>query len=210
MQTLEQRIASGLARIGLVLRHQAWELGSPHGLTPTQGQILAALSPSKEGLRLNQVAMELGVTPPTASEAVATLERRQLLERLRDPADRRAIRIVLTSEGRKIARELRDWPDVMREVVATLPPEDQAALLRIIIHMIKDFQLRGLIPPARMCVNCMHFRPHVHETGPPHHCALANIAMQAADLRIDSHEHLPAPDAHQELVSRAMGLPVRS
>jgi DNA-binding MarR family transcriptional regulator len=51
-------------------------------------------------LRLSELAERMGITAPTASRAVDGLVDLGLVERLPDPADRRAVRIDLTSSGR--------------------------------------------------------------------------------------------------------------
>ena len=41
-----RQVATGLAKLALVLRQRAWQEGGAAGLTPTQGQILALLRTS--------------------------------------------------------------------------------------------------------------------------------------------------------------------
>ncbi|WP_127531992.1 MarR family winged helix-turn-helix transcriptional regulator [Paenibacillus kobensis] len=52
-----------------------------------------------EGPKASDLARSLGVTMPTVTQMVNVLEARGLLERHRDPNDRRAVRIRLTPEG---------------------------------------------------------------------------------------------------------------
>jgi hypothetical protein len=69
-EPLDKRVTTGLAKVGLALKQQAWAEAGGRGLTPTQGQVLALLRANPEGLRLGQLAGQLGVTaapPPTAS-----------------------------------------------------------------------------------------------------------------------------------------------
>jgi hypothetical protein len=41
---LDRRIATGLHKLGLALKHQTWSQASEDGLSPTQGQILVVLA----------------------------------------------------------------------------------------------------------------------------------------------------------------------
>ena len=40
----EGHLLTGLAKLGLALRHEAWLTAAPRGLTPTQSQVLASLA----------------------------------------------------------------------------------------------------------------------------------------------------------------------
>lgn len=66
---------TGIAKLGLVLRHHAWRRREGDGLTPTQAQALALVA-ARGPRRVGELARMLGVTQPTASDAVATLVRK--------------------------------------------------------------------------------------------------------------------------------------
>ena len=42
-EPLDRRVTTGLAKIGIALKQQAWAEAGGRGLTPTQGQALALL-----------------------------------------------------------------------------------------------------------------------------------------------------------------------
>ncbi len=56
-------------------------------------------------MRLNDLAARLGVSAPTASRAIDALVELGLVDRLRDPDDRRALRLGLTKPGHARASE---------------------------------------------------------------------------------------------------------
>ncbi|HKO84347.1 MAG TPA: helix-turn-helix domain-containing protein, partial [Actinomycetota bacterium] len=66
-EPLDRRVTTGLSKVGMALKQQAWAEAGGRGLTPTQGQALALLRASPPGLRLGELAAQLGVTAPTAS-----------------------------------------------------------------------------------------------------------------------------------------------
>ena len=71
---MNQRLISGLAKIGLALKSRAWKNAGSQGLTPTQGAILALLHAKGMGeWRLFSISRALAVSAPTASEAVTAL-----------------------------------------------------------------------------------------------------------------------------------------
>ena len=194
-----RQVATGLAKLALVLRQRAWQEGGAAGLTPTQGQILAFLRGSAPA-SLREVARTLGVRAATASEAVGALERKGLVSRTRHPDDSRRLALALTPAGRERAAQTTLWPDLLASVTAELPEAERAALLRALQRMIRSLQLRGEIPPARMCSTCRYFRPYAHPGEPrPHHCAFADVAFADEALRVDCLEHEPAPAAEAAL-----------
>lgn len=195
MEGTTHRIKNGLAKIGLVLRSHAWQEADARGLTPTQGQVLALLAvrPGR-AIRLCEVADELGVTPATASHAVAALVRKRLVQKTRDPGDRRALALTLTEAGRREAGRVLTWPDFLMEAVDALSPEEQRVFLRGLVKMIRVLQESGRIPVARMCVNCRFFRPYVYDDPhQPHHCAFVDAPFGDLELRLDCPDHASLP-----------------
>jgi DNA-binding MarR family transcriptional regulator len=189
-----RRVAQGLARIGLALRSRAWQAAGARRLTPTQGQLLAVLGARSQGLRLHALAETLGVTSATASDTVATLERKRLVRKTREAGDARALVVTLTAAGRREAERASAWPEFVAEAVAALPPAEQALLLRGVVAIIRNLQERGSIAPARTCVSCRFFRPGVHpDPARPHHCDFVDAPFGDAHLRVDCGEHEPAP-----------------
>ncbi len=199
-----QRIATGLHKIALVLRQAAWEENGRSGLTPTQAQLLTLVAGCDEGRTLSSLAVELGVTPATASDSLSALERKGLVEKRRAAGGRRALAVRPTAAGRRLARELALWPDVLLAAVDELDAAERGAFQRALVKMVRSLQVRGRIPVARMCVGCRFFRPHVHDTpAAPHHCAFVDAPFGDGELRIDCADHLPVPPAEADDLWRA-------
>lgn len=89
------RLRIAVARLARQLRQS-----SPGGLTPSQWSALAAVE-DNESLRIGDLADVEGVSAPTATRLVASLEEEGLLSRRTDPADRRTAYIALTDAGRE-------------------------------------------------------------------------------------------------------------
>lgn len=82
-----------------------------------------------EGQRVGEIARNLGVRVPSATEQIIKLERAGLARREPDPADSRAVRVVLTDEGRAAvdsANKRRN--QVMAEILSTLSDQERQAL----------------------------------------------------------------------------------
>ena len=193
----DDRLAAGLAKIGLVLRHHAWADAGRRGLTPTQSQVLAILEACDgDGISVSRLAAQLAVSQPTVSDAVAALERKGLVARSRSDDDARVVLVRLTAPGRGIARQAAQWPDVLLRAIDSLDAAERAVFVRGLIKMIRSLQEDKQIPLARMCPSCTYFRPHAHaDQSRPHHCAFVDAPIGDADLRIDCRDHEAAEEA---------------
>ena len=94
-----RQILEGLSAVTRLLARASG--GPDDGPPMTSTQRLALFETVIGGpLRLSELAERMGITAPTASRAVDGLVDLGLLERLPDPADRRAVRIDVTEQGR--------------------------------------------------------------------------------------------------------------
>ena len=95
-------------------------------LTPAEQNVLAVLA---DGTRraVGDVAAETGSRPTTLTSVLDRLERRRLLRRRLDPADRRSFLVTLTPAGRRAASSVRDvMTEFERAALAGLTPEQLA------------------------------------------------------------------------------------
>jgi DNA-binding MarR family transcriptional regulator len=190
-QPLDARLVTGLSKIGLAMKSQAWSHAPAEGLTPTQAQILVLLRDRSDGARLSTIAEALGITAPTASDAVASLVAKKLVVRGRDKDDARAARFSLSRGGAESAARVSAWPDFLQKAVGTLDAAEQAVFLRALVKMIRTLQEAGDIPVQRMCVDCRFFRPHAHPDSRdrPHHCTFVDAPFGEHHIRIDCADH---------------------
>lgn len=82
-----------------------------------------------DGVRVGEIARNLGVRVPSATEQVIKLERAGLVRRAADPDDSRAVRVVLTTEGRDAVESAnRRRNAVMAGILETLSDDDRRVL----------------------------------------------------------------------------------
>src|SRR4029453_2450965 len=134
-EPLDKRLTTGLAKVGIALKQQAWAEAGGRGLTPTQGQALALLRATPGGLRMGALARQLGVTQPTGSDSVAALQRKGLVAKAPLAGDGRAVVVRLTPAGVREAAAAAAWPDFLLEAVDELSDAEQAAFLRGLVTM---------------------------------------------------------------------------
>jgi DNA-binding MarR family transcriptional regulator len=131
------RLRVAVARLARQLRQD-----SPGGLSPSQWSALAMVE-EKQSLRIGDLAEREGVSAPTATRLVASLEEAGLLARTTDPADRRTAYVALTDAGReKIewARGVRTASLVQR--ISAMPEADVRRLLEL-LPLLESFLVNG-------------------------------------------------------------------
>ena len=83
-----------------------------------------------EGIALKELATAMKLAPATVSELVDNLVNKNLLVRVQNPNDRRAIQITLSQYGRKLVDDsLRSIDDLCGKLLSGLSPVEQKALL---------------------------------------------------------------------------------
>ena len=113
-------------------RFERWsaEQAASHGVTPSQHQLLLAIRghtglDAANGLRIGQAADYLLIRHHSAVELIDRCEDAGLIERSRDPDDRRVVRLRLSQHG---AQVLADLAGAHLEELARLTPLFEAML----------------------------------------------------------------------------------
>ncbi|WP_372398945.1 MarR family winged helix-turn-helix transcriptional regulator [Azospirillum sp. HJ39] len=195
---IEHRIREGLSRLDSVLRSEDWVRARAAGLNPTQHAILEYLAGRAEGAAVRDIAFQLGVSQPTATESIAALERKSLVVKHASNVDKRAVDVCLTEAGGAALVTGDPVPGVLEQAAGALSDSDKEHLLMTLVTMIKRLQDVGAIPIQRMCVSCRHFRPYAHaNAAKPHHCAFVNAAFGQRDVRIECRDHSTADPSLQ-------------
>ncbi len=110
---------------------------APLGVTRAQWRALAWLA-REPGLRQVELAEHLDVEPITLCRIVDRLEEAGLVERRRDPEDRRAWRLHLTAKGQPLVEKLRVMASQLaREAFEGVPPET-VGTLREALARVRD------------------------------------------------------------------------
>ena len=190
LSPLPERLHDGLERLASLQRLEQWQASGPHGLNPTQFAILRLLKRRATGFRVKAIARELGLSQPTVTDSLLALERKGLIARHGDPKDKRALLVQPTEAGRSALAAMQGEMPRMETALADLSRKEQAALLHIIIKMIRSLLQDEAMPTQRMCVTCRHFRPQAAPgTAKPHYCEFVRAPFGSADLQVDCGDH---------------------
>lgn len=188
---VDSKIAAALERISQAFRVLLWEQNKTHNLSPIQIQLLVhLLFHAPDQSTIGQLAKEFSLTPATVSDAITSLEKKALVRREWQEADRRVALVTLTAEGRKTARQLSTWANVIQENIAQFAPAEKVVVMKFLMRLIESLQKAGVITIARMCITCKFFQPHAHANSQAlHHCQLLDKPLANAELRLDCPEH---------------------
>jgi DNA-binding MarR family transcriptional regulator len=191
LSPLPDRLHDALERLASLNRLEQLQVSGPQGLNPTQLAILRLVERrGQAGLRVKTIARELGLSQPTVTESLLALERKSLIQRRSDPRDKRALLIHASDEGRAALASVTGQMSQMEAALASLTRKEQAALLHIIIKMIRALLHEKAMPVQRMCVSCRHFRPQAQpDTDRPHFCDLVKAPFASADMQVDCGDH---------------------
>jgi DNA-binding MarR family transcriptional regulator len=197
---LPDRLVTGLSKIGLAMKSRPWRRQGQQGVGPLQVQVLTFLRARPNQMAtVSTIAKEMSVKLPTASEVIRTLEEKRLVRRRRTEIDNRVVTVHLTAKGSKAGQAGSGWPEILSAATLQLSAEEQVALLKILVKLIRALQLDGEIPVARMCVSCQHFGPNAYaDADQPHHCNFVNAPFGDQGLRIDCSDYLAAPRSQAE------------
>jgi DNA-binding MarR family transcriptional regulator len=191
---ITDHLAAGLEKIGLAMKSRTWRREGRAGLGPLQRQVLTLLrAKPNQSAQVSAIAGELVVRLPTASEAVATLERKRLVKRRRSNQDGRVVTVELTARGARACAPTGGRPNHLAAATGVLSTSEQVALLKGLMKIIRTLQDHGEISVARMCVSCRYFRPNQHDGAEqPHHCDYVDAPFGDQSLRLECAEYEPA------------------
>ncbi len=88
---------------------------------------------------MEAIASHLGIKPPSATALIAALKRKGLVERARDPEDRRVVNVMLTPMAKRHLGAMKRRKDrAFESLVSKLSARDQKELTRLLILLTDD------------------------------------------------------------------------
>ena len=100
------------------------------GLHPGQDVLVWVLAQEPAGMTVSQLALRLGVEPPTATRSLARMESAGLFTRQPVAGDRRQVRIVLTDRARQLVPGIEQvWTELAHEAFGHLDGQLRASVV---------------------------------------------------------------------------------
>lgn len=151
--------------------------GHSDGLKPVQWQALRYLAAANRFSRTpGGLTAWLGQTKGTVSQTIAALERKGLVTRADDAADRRLVRLALTARGRALLDAAPSG--VAAAMLDGLSAQERRALEPLVRRMLTGHLARRGQRAFGQCRDCRHFRPG---QGGAHRCALLDVPLDDGD-----------------------------
>lgn len=137
IQTFEaialRTLAVEVVRAGSVLQREAGRLFRSFGVSAAQFNVLNLLAGSPKGLRASEITHSLVVDPSSTTYLLDQLEKRGWAARQPHPADRRALRIVLTPAGKTLhAKLILVYHAALQQMAQAFAPADLTGALPFI------------------------------------------------------------------------------
>jgi MarR family transcriptional regulator, organic hydroperoxide resistance regulator len=108
------------------------------GLHPGQELVLKVLADG-DGRTMSQLALALGVQPPTVTKMVTRLSAQGYVRRQVSDADGRLARVFLTEEGQALVESVdRAWKRLEREAMSGLDDKDRKKLRKLLRQVEKN------------------------------------------------------------------------
>jgi DNA-binding MarR family transcriptional regulator len=126
----------GIVRAGEAFVALANRALSGYQLSPAARQALAVLDGAGEPLSPTEIARRLIVTTASVTSLLDTLERRGLVERRADPADRRRLLVAITPPAQDLVRQY--VPEVVAlqtAVMSGIAEEDRQHLIAVLTRI---------------------------------------------------------------------------
>jgi len=121
-----------------------WHQRSIAGCTPGEIRVLFCIrrgvKPDAPDIKVSEISKLLHVTSPTVTQLLKGLEANALVERHIDPADRRAVGIVLTKKGELVTVQATDaFSSSLQGLVEYLGEEQSNQLAELLSRVIRYY-----------------------------------------------------------------------
>lgn len=192
-KNIDAKIVAGLERISRVFRVLLWDMAKKENLSPIQIQFLIYLLYNKPSRRnITSISEEFNLTKATVSDAISSLEKKNLIKKDKDIGDKRSSIIKLTPKGKKVASQLSTWTDVLRNNLKKLNQREKETILEFILKFIESLYDAGVITLQRMCFSCVYLKkdPSPH-SNPTYYCNFLAKTLSVSELRLDCDDYEP-------------------
>jgi len=139
----EMSVVTALVRSAFLVDATYEHVARQHQLTSQQGQLLCVLmGRPDEGFGMGELVRILGLAKSSLTGLVDRSLRRGLVRREADSTDGRAVRVLLTEEGEKVAEEFYDQTvQRVAQLPVMLSEQDQGRLAALLSQLVLGNQV---------------------------------------------------------------------
>lgn len=181
----QSQILELIERIGNLLRAEQRIIGSAQQLQPVHIQVLEYLNRcNKYSNTPAGVVKYFGITKGTVSQSINVLEKRSLVEKKTDLADKRSVHIIITAKGKKLLKTLlikRSSFELAKNTDSKINNLVETELKNILANLQKHNSYNTF----GVCRTCRHLI--TKQTG--FRCGLTKEVLSSTDTTKICHEH---------------------
>ncbi len=166
-----------LEKICQAYRNYLWQIAYKEDLTPTQIEILQTVVSCPQS-NVSHIAKELGVSKPTASEAIKALIEKGFLHAQNDPSDKRKKILTLTKKGRALTKRTEKLNALFLNCLEKLPPSQNKNLYKALLLTVKILYEEGMFKLIRFCPFCAN-----RKSSPQPICIITNKPVSPENFR---------------------------
>ena len=141
-------LAAGEGRLlysaSAILRKAFDQALAPWRITSSQASVLAFLEEVGHPITINQLARLLILESPSVTTMVDRLSERGLVERTRDPKDRRKTLVRFTQEGKRLLKSIREPGQQLHDEMFGVLTDEERQALRAIVRKFRDENIAWL------------------------------------------------------------------
>jgi DNA-binding MarR family transcriptional regulator len=184
---LNETIAVSLEIISRVFRTLLWDQAKREKLSPIQMQFLLFLSShTRRFTSVSELSRVFQLTPPTVSDAVKSLEKKGLLQRMVSRQDKRKFPLLLTPAGSKLVKKLFNWQDTFLTNLNEFPDRTRETVSVFLLQLLESLNETHLLDGIRTCFSCSHFQNQSSGSeGDEGFCVLRKVSLNGKDLRLN-------------------------
>ena len=178
-KNLSGQITRSFFYIGQAVKNILWEKSKHQHLTPAQVKVLLFINYTRnDAITVGNIAKYLTCTPATVSGIIDSLEKKNLIHRVRDLDDRRKVHIRLNPAGSRLVSVVESLGYEIEEIVSEFSAEEQEVLEKLLQRISEKLIDKGLIYTGDICTDCCYFKRdlYVGETK-PHYCENLHIML---------------------------------
>lgn len=128
-------IEKSLRHIAAIIKQKGREILNQYAITPPQFVGLQWLYELGD-MTIGELSVKMYLACSTTTDLIDRMEKNKLVERVKDPADRRVVRIHLLAEGERIIQEvILKRQAYLRDMFATFSEEETAAFEKSLLKL---------------------------------------------------------------------------
>jgi DNA-binding MarR family transcriptional regulator len=133
-----------LYTVSAIMRKASDRALAPLGLTVAQAPVLVILREAGHPLMITEIARRLLLETPSVTTMVDRLTERALVERVKDPKDRRKTLVALTKKGRRLVETIREPGQQLEEEMFAALDQGERDSLKTILEKFRDANIGRL------------------------------------------------------------------